>query len=140
MGDDGVAIKIAEKLTEEIKLTEIDIIIGETDIDYCISNINNNDYLFILDATYFGIEPGAITVIPLDKPHLYLKHSFTQHDLNLIKLLTMSEKKVFGYIIGIEIEEIKFDLNLSKTLSNKLNNICDILTKMILSMALNTYP
>lgn len=56
MGDDGIAIYVTEMLRKELESRGIEVIIGETDSQYCISKIEEGDFLLILDASYFGIE------------------------------------------------------------------------------------
>jgi len=34
---------------------------GETDIDYALSNIEEGDFLFIIDSTYLDLKPGTVT-------------------------------------------------------------------------------
>jgi hydrogenase maturation protease len=131
MGDEGIAIKVAEVLDEELKLNNIEVIIGETDIDYCERQINDNDIVILLDATCFGIDPGSITVMPIQKGNLFFQHRFTQHDLNMPRIIELSQRDITAYIIGVEIETISFSENLSSTLSSKLEHICSNIKEQI---------
>lgn len=131
MGDEGIAVKIAETLSEALKDTGIDIILGETDIDFCISSIQKDDYLLVLDATCWGIKPGTITIIPINKYNYNFTHYITQHDLTMIKLLNSSGINVFGYVIGIEVDTIDFNLNLSEALEHEYCNICSKVKRLI---------
>jgi hydrogenase maturation protease len=131
MGDEGIAIKVAEVLEEELKVNNIEVIIGETDIDYCESQINDNDIVILLDATCFGIDPGSITVMPIQKGNFFFQHRFTQHDLNMPRIIELSQRDITAYIIGVEIETISFSENLSSTLSSKLEHICSKIKEQI---------
>lgn len=133
MSDEGIAIKVAENLKQSFKKNNIEVIIGETDVDYCIDNIKKDDFLFIVDATYYGIVPGSLTLIPLDKSIPYLTDSYSQHELSLINVLKKNGNMPSGYIIGIEVDEIKFDENLSISLTKKFDKICSKVQHIIIS-------
>ncbi len=47
MGDDGISIKIAKNIEGFLKENHIDLIIGETDFEYCLSRIKRRiSYLY----------------------------------------------------------------------------------------------
>jgi Ni,Fe-hydrogenase maturation factor len=73
---------------------------------------------FILDATCYCIEPGTITLVPLEKYNPLYNNYITKHDFSLLNVL-YNNKNISGYIIGIEIDKITFDINLSKVLDDK---------------------
>lgn len=134
--DDGIGIRVAENLMSRLKRVSIEVILGETDQEYILSRIDSEDLLILLDATYYGIVPGTITVTPIvDIAHL--NHIlYTQHDSNLISLLKIQGKNVDGYMIGIEIDTIDYGVELSDTLSGKLQSISDEVFRLI-SQTLN---
>jgi hydrogenase maturation protease len=138
MSDEGIAIKVAENLKQSFKTNNIEVIIGETDVDYCIDNIKEDDFLFIVDATYYGIVPGSLTLIPLNKSIPYLTDSYSQHELSLINELKKNGNIPLGYIIGIEVDEIKFDPNLSVSLTKKFDKICSKVQHIIINNTLNS--
>ena len=124
MGDDGIALKVAENIRGVLERKGIKVIIGETDIYYCFNEIFDAEIVYILDASYYGKKPGTITVKEIKDSKIYEEKQFTQHGINLIKLIEMYnlDKKI--YIIGIEIHEITYSFNISRILNNKLNEIC----------------
>ncbi|WP_051541787.1 hydrogenase maturation protease [Clostridium lundense] len=130
MGDDGVGIRIGEKIKNELKKINIEVIIAETDFQYCVSRIQQGDFLFLLDASIMGKKPGEITVIPIEN-YIYKGDLYSQHGCSLLTLINLYKKEVKGYIIAIEVEEIKFSLNLSTTLESKLNNITEEIIEII---------
>jgi len=138
MCDDGIAIKVAEDIRENLELQGIKVIIGETDLYYCFNEIFDADLVFILDASYYGKQPGTITVKEIRDFKIYEDKQFTQHGINLIKLIEMYnlDKKI--YIIGIEIHEITYRFNISSNLNKKLKDICDNVQSSIIDI-LNTY-
>ena len=124
MGDDGIALTVAENIRETFELQGIKFVIGETDLYYCLNEIFDADIVFILDAAYYGKEPGNITVKTIEKFKAYDDGQFTLHGINLLKLIEMYnlDKKI--YIIGIEINKITFSFNISRCLDHKLQDIC----------------
>ena len=53
LGDDGIGVRVVEKIKEEIKniSEDIDVIIGETDYLYCLNQIDEDDTIVIIDST-----------------------------------------------------------------------------------------
>lgn len=139
MGDDGIALKVLENIDKDIgKLRktlevnkEIEIIIGETDFMYCLDNIDNNDFIIILDSTALGANPGNITTLSFDEYKRY-SNCVSQHGLNLVNMLISYKKNVDGIIIGIEVSDIDFNFDISNTLKSKFVSICkDVLEKIM---------
>jgi hydrogenase maturation protease len=131
MGDDGIAITVAANIRNELELKGINVIIGETDIYYCFNEVLDADIVFILDAAYYGKEPGTITVKAIEDFKIYKNKQFTQHGINLLKLIEIYNLHKIVYIIGIEIHEIKYSFNISSSLNNKLKDICCEVLKSI---------
>jgi hydrogenase maturation protease len=126
MGDDGVALHIAERLSDRLKDRGIEVIIGETDFEYCLNRINEGDYLIILDATWFGIEPGTVTLNSLQDVYRLscIQGSYSQHGYSLIKAMERYFKSIDGMVIGIEGSNFDFSLALSSSLEKQFNSIC----------------
>lgn len=118
MCDEGIAVKVAEKLKDELSSEDIEVMLGETDSDFYLNDIKDSDLLFILDATCYCIEPGTITLVPLEKYSLHYNNYITKHDFSLLNSYC-NNKNASGYIIGIEIYNITFDKNLSENLEDK---------------------
>jgi len=130
MGDDSIGIKVLEKLEPQFTKENIEVVYGETDIDYALSKIDDGDILFIFDSTYFSKVPGTLTFTPMEDA-IMQKQVYSQHQPSLISLLKTYKKSISGFIIGIEIKEIGFSLELSDTLERKLSKICDEVSKFI---------
>lgn len=125
MGDDGIALEAAEKLAERLKTLGVETIIGETDVPYCASRIDDEDTIFILDATNYGIKPGTITVERLSDVEEYNIKWRLQHDMSLVQYINIYAKNTDVLIIGIEAKEIKLGLGLSNELKSQLDSICE---------------
>ncbi|MBC8059193.1 MAG: hydrogenase maturation protease [Clostridiaceae bacterium] len=132
MGDDGIALKVAEDIREVLEFQGINVIVGETDIYYCFNEILDADIIFILDASYYGKRPGTITVKSIEDFKIFENKQFSQHGINLIKLIEMNNLHKEIYIIGIEIHEITYSLNISNSLNKKLKDICWQVQKVVL--------
>ncbi|WP_333860720.1 hydrogenase maturation protease [Clostridium sp.] len=132
MEDDGVAIVVLEKITQNLTKNNIEVIIGETDFEYCISLIEEEDFIFFIDAAYYGKNPGELTINSLAK-YQYRKKYCTQHSYNVIDLIKSYYKTVNGYIIGIEVGKVSFKFGLSKEIQENINIISKNVFKEIIS-------
>ena len=126
LGDDGVGVRVVEKIKEEIKniSEDIDVIIGETDYLYCLNQIEEDDTIVIIDSTYLDINPGYVSYFDLKGCNKFIKYFNSQHESNLVKSILIENLNVKGYLIGIEIGEVDFSLELSKTIKENFYNIC----------------
>lgn len=131
MGDDSIGIKVLEALSSELEKEKIEVIFGETDIDYALRKIDDRDLLFIIDSTYFNIAPGTVTFTSIEKAIKGQQQIYSQHQPNLINLLKTYNKSVRGYIVGIEVEKIHFSVDLSETLRKKFLSICEEIYEII---------
>lgn len=125
MGDDGIGIKVAEALASRLAQENIELIFGETDNDYALSKIENGDMLFIIDSTFFDINPGTVTYTPISEVIGQHHEVYSQHQPSLIYLLETYGKVVDGVLIGIEVEKIDFSLELSDRLKTRFLSICE---------------
>lgn len=124
--DDGIGVRVAENLKEEIEALgdDIEVIIGKTDVLYCINKIEEDDEVIIIDSTYFMTRPGAVTVKSLDRCDEFINYDYSPHEESLLSLLRKERRDVKGYLIGIEISHIDYSEELSKILNKKFKDIC----------------
>ena len=122
MKDDAVAIRIVESIKKELEESYMEVIIGETDFQYCISMIKEGDFIIIIDAAFSEKEPGEISVMSIEECH-YPGNMYTQHAWSLIALIKLYFKRINGCIIGIEAGEVDYGLDLSDELSKKIEVI-----------------
>lgn len=125
MEDDGIGVIIAEKIRRRIEnenRRDMQVIIGETDIDYSISFIEEGDCVFLIDGSAYNKMPGQLTVLTKQNC-CYKKHSYTLHSYNLADLIKSYFKSVKVYIIGIEVSSVSFKLGLSELLDKKIESI-----------------
>jgi hydrogenase maturation protease len=131
MTDDGVGIKVLEELSCLLKLEKVELIVGETDYEYVLEKMEPDDFVFILDSTFYNREPGTVSYTPLKKIMNQNQGFLSQHQPNLIHMIKMKNSRVIGYVIGIEIERIDFGLELSHTLNTKFASICEEIYEFI---------
>lgn len=134
MSDDGVAIHIAEKLEKELEEDGVEVIIGETDFHYCLSRIEEGDFIIILDATWLGAKPGTVTSNSLENIEgLNLNQSlFSQHGYSLTRALRTYYKSVKGIVIGIEGRNFDFGFTLSNEIEENFQDICNQVKELFL--------
>lgn len=139
MGDDSIGIQVLEELSPQLMEGGIQVVFGETDVDYALSKISDEELVFILDSTYHGIEPGTVTFTPIDGLSILHSPIYSQHQPSLIHLLKLYKKCVKGFLIGIEVEEINFSLELSDGLKNNFMDICSEVRNFIYHIIGGTY-
>lgn len=132
MGDDQIAIKVAQRLETELSQLGIEVIYMETDSYYGISMIKEKDYLIVLDGANLGNAPGVVTLLPNLKAGTFL--CYGQHEIHFLGLLQFYNTNQKGVIIAIEIEEAGFGDQLSQQLKIKFNEISSETLKIIKSL------
>lgn len=126
MRDDAIALRVLENIRDKIDDLGLEVLKVESDMDYFIDNIEDGDFLFILDATSIGNDIGEVNIFNI-KDLLADKalDINTQHGLNFINMLQLYDKNCEGYLITIKVLDLNFGLGLSKELENRLGYICD---------------
>lgn len=131
MMDDGIGVYIVEGLAVRDKMENTNYIIGETDLDYCISRVDEGDYIILIDATILGKQPGNISIIPLEEI-VYPEHIVYSHDFHLFNILKLRGYK--GILIGIEPFLIDYNFGLSETLKKRYNKLLIAIEKIIVEL------
>lgn len=134
MMDDGIGIYLVEELSKQDVKSNIRYLIGESDIDYCLDQIENAAFVIILDAVFSETNPGEISAYSLSSLHECQPLDISPHNLHLFQAL-QREKKIKGFLIGVEPYEISFHIGLSKILEEKkpaiLQNVRMIIEKLL---------
>lgn len=124
MMDDGIAIAVLENLRSNLESMGIEVIIGETDFQFCFYLLKEEDFVIILDATYSGAILGSVHLFKLQEAITEYKETNSQHDISVFDLMGLYLKPLKGYLIGIEIAETEFGCELSEALRAKFKGIC----------------
>lgn len=132
MMDDKIALLVVEHLQNILEVNGIDVLIGETDADFCFSKLNTEDQFYIIDSTCFGNTPGTITTKSLSDIKKEYKYKKQIHSMNLLDLISIYDINIKGYFIGIEISTIALNYNISTELKIIFQDICTKILKMII--------
>lgn len=122
MKDDKIGILIGKEIEEELIKNGALLYICESDIEYALSNIQEKDFVLIIDAMQTGRCTAEIKLIPIDSINGI--DIYTQHSLSLIQMIKLYYKEIRGYIIGIETKDISYGLQISDDLSKSFDKIC----------------
>jgi len=132
MMDDAVAVLILEKIKKTLEGRGIETIIGETDVEFCFSILNEKDEFYIIDSTYYGNIPGTVTFKNLNNKEKITGQSRSIHSLGLLQLVNMYKMDIKGYFIGIEIANIDVNIGLSPILQRQLEYISNKILSFII--------
>lgn len=122
--DDGIAIAVLEKLKNGLEEVGIEVIIGETDFQFCFHKLKEDDFVIILDAAYSGQAQGSVHLYELQQAIAKYGKTDSHHDMNIFDLMRLYSKPLKGWLIGIEIAEFGFECGLSEALKVKFDSIC----------------
>lgn len=139
MKDDGIGIRVAQNLKEYLRELGAEVLIGETDSQYCYYSLKTNDFVVILDAIYTDSQPADIQVFLLEEIIWQSQEIFLQHDRSLFELMKLNGDYFNGYLIGIEAEEIGFGTELSMALEKKMTEICIKIKELVGQMASGSF-
>ena len=130
MRDDGIAIEVTKEIEETLLEKGIEVIYGETNLQYSISNIEEEDYIIILDGSCYGKIPGEITSFSLNT-FIPNKKEYSQHSYSFLNLLKLYYPNIKGEVYGIKVGEVEFGIGLSSLMKEKVKHIAkEILSKI----------
>lgn len=132
MMDDGIGAYVVETLSRRNVHININYIVGETDVYYCLKQIKEASFLIVLDAACLNKTPGTISIIPLAQIFEVPIHSFSLHDFNLLSEISMKGNDVEGLFIGIEPYEINYCYGLSSFLQEQYLEIVEKVEEVII--------
>lgn len=116
--DDGVGNDIVEALAAKNSDSRIEYVVGETDIDGCLSQIHSQ-YLVIIDAVRIGRNPGSVQAMPLDIHVMPNQNGISMHNQHLLQMDFIAG----GQLIGIEPYNISLHLGLSDCMKQNFNSV-----------------
>ncbi len=131
MMDDGIAIAVLENLKNSLESMDIEVIVAETDFQFCFHQFKEADLIIILDAVYSGAVAGSVYSCKLQEAITAYGDTHFQHDMSIFGLMKLYSKPIKGYFIGIEAAETGFGCELSKTLRREFDSICLEVEKII---------
>ena len=123
--DDNIGNLVVDEL-KKMKNDEILFIRAETNPENFIGKIKsfNPDVIYFIDAVEFDGKVGEVKVFSIDE---VLNESLSTHGIS-VKIFKDFFPNVEIYVVGIKVEDIEYDEELSKNLklnciSNKVRNI-----------------
>lgn len=131
MMDDGIGIYLVEDLKKLLLNPNLEFIVGETDIDYSLSEIADANAVVIIDAYLSGKNPGEITVSPLLDLEQGNTIGYSLHGIHILNLLQRLKHELNGILIGIEPYEIIYGFSLSDTLQSIYPDILKSVNKYV---------
>jgi len=134
MMDDGIGVYVVEKLKERNANPGIRYVIGETDVYFCLNQMEGASYVIIVDAAYFDKEPGTISTIPLQQLFRNPMQPISVHDSHLIDEIKMRCKTIEGVFIGIEPYEITYCPNLSTSFRGMFDKLVEEIESIIVEI------
>lgn len=139
MMDDGVGLHVVEALKRKDDEDErVEYIVGESDMDYCLSVIEGRDMLIIVDAVLTGKNPGEITLFPVQNFEVP-GQGISAHNLHLFHMIPLMYPGVSGTVIGIEAGRIDFGMELSEELKERLDDVIAGVGQIISRFITNAY-
>lgn len=128
--DDGIGCEVVQMLFEEYPDRHMEYLVGETDIDYCLSHIHTRQVILV-DAVKAGCEPGSVHVYYPKEFQLIANNGFSMHNLHILTLFNCADNLEIR-IIGIEPYEVTLHAGLSKRMEESLDRIVQTINTMIL--------
>ncbi len=130
MGDDGIALYLTSMLEDKLRELGIAVIFGETDIGYCLTQLEEEDFVILIDAAELGKKPGELTLLSFEELAPCRKIN-TSHCISFFDLLKLYYPKMKGVAIMIQIYRIDFHYGLSDTLKEKTEDMLNLILEQI---------
>lgn len=134
--DDGIGIHLIQELERQNfgSLYNVQVVDGGTYIFDLTDVFIRNQKIVILDSVKGGHSPGTIYRITPQELGGYIKANTSLHDVQVLDLL--KNINLMGYfpeviIIGVEPEEIYFDMELSPIAKQQIPKVIEILKKEV---------
>lgn len=124
MKDDGIAIMVLENIRGQLETLGIEVVIVETDFEACFHQLDEDDFIIIVDAIFKDLSVGKIHIDNLQDAITVCGKSNVQHDASIFDLMRLYRKALKGYLLGIEIAEIGIGYGVSEPLEKEFNSIC----------------
>ena len=135
MEDDGIGVQVVEALNHKNApgmmnaaeknraVGSLRFVAGETDIDFCLSELSDHDFCIIIDGSSSGKEPGTVETYQLTEVLAQIKPIMTFHDFNLFQAMKRDNLIKEGLLITIEVASLGFSTELSPVLQRRFDEI-----------------
>lgn len=132
MGDDSVGVRVVEALGKDYEMTALELKnevryvrfkAGETDVEYCMRELDDCDICIIIDAACTGKEPGTVDVIDLKEIFAKKRRFLAVHEFDLFHAMKWEGKIKEGILIAIEAASVSFSADLSPVMQERFPEI-----------------
>lgn len=131
MEDDGIGNDIVEELKRRGAFPYLRLLVGETDTDYCLDELEGADLAILIDAANRGEEPCSVTVLSLKDIFKELSFSHFSHHFDLLHGMKQQNYKSDGILLAIEACSIKYHFGLSSQMEAQFPRIVDDIIRHI---------
>jgi len=136
-GDDGIGIRVVDALEKETLPEGVNIQSGDISGLDLLKYFPDYDRVIIVDAADMKEKPGTIKVFKSTE----IKNSnFSQihstHGMALLETLTLAEKLDINreiYIVGIQPENIEFNLSITKEIEQQIPILIDKIKTLLIN-------
>lgn len=135
MKDDGIALIVAEHLKKDLSNPSIKIMIEETDSFNSFCQLDEGDFVIIIDAIHTGACAGSVRVFSIKEAVAQSAGLVLQHDMSMFDFIRIYHSEIDGYLIGIEVFEVGFGDGISDALNTELPRICSKIETIIQNIA-----
>lgn len=132
MEDDGIGVRVAEKLTVDPSMRDFTVGIGETDVDYCLGLLKEAEFYVVLDAADRGESPCTVRVQRLGEvlSEGHAVQSF--HDFDLLQAMRREGMTLPGLLITVEAGSVSFGPELSIVMQEHFEEVVREIKQIIL--------
>jgi hydrogenase maturation protease len=131
MQDEAIGVRVAGELWDRLAAENVEFVIGETDVAYCLGCLCPDNFLVLLDAAQLGGAPGSVRILPIqDAVSCQIKPS-AMHELNIVDAIAAEYPAIKGVLIGIEPEVVDVGLAMSECLQSQFSLICEEVEKLL---------
>jgi hydrogenase maturation protease len=104
---------------------------GETDIEYCMGELEDAELCIIIDAAYRGHEPCSVNALDLEEVLAQIKPVYSFHELDLIHAMKRENLIRKGILIAVEVSSVNYSAELSPLMKERFEEICRHVRELI---------
>ncbi len=123
MEDDGIGVHVVEELKQTRDAEKIRFVVGETDTDYCLSELFDSDVWIIIDGSSSGKIPGTVDVYSLKEIVSQCRPFRAFHDFDLFHAMKRENLIKDGILITVEVASVGFSTELSAVMESRFAGI-----------------
>lgn len=123
--DDGIGLRVTEALKEH---DQVKIYLAEIFVEDALEQIEEKDYVVIIDAVQLGKGVGEIHFLSFKACSMMIQPKAFCHERSLLSTLLLDYPMIKGELVGIEVAEIDYGEEITFGLSQNLPKIIEEVT------------